>query len=867
MKLIPIKINNTLTVISEQRRLILQFLFTALFIGLGIWFFYHEKAEMVKVRDELANATGFLVLAGILITAVYIVTHGFMYKAAFASLDEKITIKSGVILFLKRNFISVFLPAGGVSSLAFFTDVFEKSGITKTKIYFASTLYGFIGILSVVFIAVPVFVYGITTRNVNGDEWIALVTILFLVGTLYFLYRNITGKGRIYKLIKKYYPSVEVYINDLDNGAIKRKRLIESLLYSLLIEIWGILHLFIAARALGIQISLLAAATGYIIAVVFMIISPFMRGLGAVEFSLGYTLTRFGLTTVEAISVTALYRFFEFWLPMVAGILAFIAKANKLLMRILPASLLFALGIINIVSVLTPAISGRLHILRNYLPADAIHASNYFILASGLFLLITAAFMLKGLRSAWWFALLLSLGSLVGHLTKAIDYEEASIAFVVLLSLFSTRKEYIVRSNPRLRGVGIQAAVIAMAAVMVYGVVGFYFLDVRYFNIDFSLLQSVKYTFINFFLIGSPDLVPRGPFSRYFISSIQISGFLSMGFLVFTLIAPYVWKREPDKEELGEAQALTNLYGNSALDYFKTYSDKLLFFNEKRTGFISYKVSGNFAVILEDPVAENNEVKKKCLLAFYTYCSDNGLKAVSYRIPESSMDIYKSLQKKRLFLGQEAVVDLNTFTLQGVDKKRIRNAMNKVADCGFKLHIYDPPLKEGLLQKLKAVSDNWLLDMEREELVFSQGRFSWDEIKNQTVLVAENDEEKIVGFLNIIHDYTKDEGTFDLIRKTSDAPNGVIDFLHVELFNYFKQRNIRYVNLGFAPLSGIEIPDDITERSMKFAYEKIKSFSHYKGLREFKDKYTPVWHNKYLIYEHDFDLLQVPAILSKVIKP
>jgi phosphatidylglycerol lysyltransferase len=197
----------------------------------------------------------------------------------------------------------------------------------------------------------------------------------------------------------------------------------------------------------------------------------------------------------------------------------------------------------------------------------------------------------------------------------------------------------------------------------------------------------------------------------------------------------------------------------------------------------------------------------------------------------------------------------------------MRNALNKVTERGFKAVIVEPPLKDGLLQKLKAVSNEWLLETERQELVFSQGLFSWEEIKNQTLLVVENDEEKIVGFLNIIPDYAINEGTYDLIRKTTDAPNGVMDFILVELFNYFKKQNIRYVNLGFAPLSGIETPEDITERSMKFAYEKIKSFSHYKGLREYKEKFTPVWHDKYLIYEHDFDLLKIPALLTKIIKP
>ena len=863
----PINISRTVSVMGEQRKLIMQFLLSALFIGLGIWFFHHEAAEITKVTYEISGALPLFVALGIFITAVYIFTHSFMYRAAFEAVGEKITIKAGVLLFLKRNFISVFLPVGGVSSLAFFTDEIEKTGISKTKIHFASSLYAFIGIVSVVVIAIPVFVYGLTTRNVSGDEWIALLTVLFLLASLYFLFRNITGKGRAYRLIKRYYPSIEVYVSDIDNGIIIWKKLFECLAYSLIIEVWGILHLYIAAQALGINIGLLACTLGYIIAVVFMILSPFMRGLGAVEFSLGFVLTRFGFTMVEAISITVLYRFFEFWLVLVAGLLAFLAKANKLLMRIMPAALLFLLGLVNIVSVVTPAISERLHLLLDYLPRAAIHASNDFILASGLFLLITAAFMLKGLRTAWWVALVLSIGSLVGHLTKAIDYEEALIAFVVILSLYSTRKEYVVRSNPRLRSVGLLTALISVAVVLVYGVLGFYYLDIKYFNIDFNLAQSIKYTLYNFFLVGSPDLVSSHHFARHFIVSIQISGFLSMGFVVFTLIAPYVWKSEPNHTELEEACGLTKSAGNSAMDYFKTYRDKLLFFNEARTCFISYKVSGNFAVILENPVAQNNEVMSKSLLAFYKYCSDNGLKSISYRVPVEDLDVYRRLGKKCLYLGQEAVVDLNTFTLQGGDKKSMRNALNKVSERGFKAHTYEPPLKEGLIQKLKAVSDDWLLDMEREELVFSQGTFHWTEIKNQTVIVVENEEEKVIGFLNVIPDYASEEGTYDLIRKTSDATNGVMDFMLVELFNYFKQRNIRYVNLGFAPLSGIETPEDITERSMKFAYEKLKSFSHYKGLREYKEKFSPVWHDKYLIYEHDFDLLQIPSLLSKVIKP
>ena len=145
--------------------------------------------------------------------------------------------------------------------------------------------------------------------------------------------------------------------------------------------------------------------------------------------------------------------------------------------------------------------------------------------------------------------------------------------------------------------------------------------------------------------------------------------------------------------------------------------------------------------------------------------------------------------------------------------------------------------------------------------------FIWNELKNQPILVIENEEEKIIAFLNIIPDYVKNELTYDLIRKTKDAPNGVMDFLLIELFNYAKSINVKHVNIGFAPLSGLNDPHNFPEKSMKFAYNKIKSFSQYKGLREYKEKFNPVWYNKYLIYQHDYDLLQIPIVLTNVIKP
>jgi phosphatidylglycerol lysyltransferase len=322
-----------------------------------------------------------------------------------------------------------------------------------------------------------------------------------------------------------------------------------------------------------------------------------------------------------------------------------------------------------------------------------------------------------------------------------------------------------------------------------------------------------------------------------------------------------------DPEGMARARVLVSAYGRSGLDYFKTYPDKLIFAPAGIEAFISYRTAGNFAVALEDPVAQDDENKKRCILLFDQYCYENSLKSIFYRVPEESLPLYRDLHKKSLFLGQEGIVDLNTFNLDGGKNKPTRNAINKVIDRGYKSSVHTPPIKDGTMQKLKAVSDEWLESMDRKEIIFSQGMFVWEELKQQTILTVENAEEKVIAFLNIIPDYAPGEGTYDLIRKTADAPNGVMDFILVELFKYLKSQGYQTVNLGFAPLSGLDDPHTFTEKSMEFAYEKIRSFSHYRGLRNFKEKFFPAWHNKYLVYSNDYDLLQVPAVLTKVIKP
>jgi phosphatidylglycerol lysyltransferase len=855
-----------LSFIGDNSKLVLQALFTIFSIAIGIWFFNREKSELVEINHLLRSAGWQLVLLGLALTAFYIVIQGYMYVASFATFRHKIPLRLAITLFLKRNFISVFLPAGGVSSLAFFTADIEKRGITKSHIHFASTIYGFVGILSVVLVAIPAFIYALADGSVGQGELVGLFSLILLLGLLYISYRSFLKKGPVYLWLIRFFPSLEELIIELDDALLDKTQLLKTLVISIFIEFIGIAHLYVAMMALHVQPSLFAAFLGYIISVIFLIISPFLRGLGPIEWSMYLLLAKYGFSNVEAIAITFLYRFFEFWMPLLAGAVTFLLKINKLIMRIVPALLLFALGLVNVISVLTPAISERVHWLKNFIPVDAIVVSNYFVLVLGLILLVTASFMLKGLRSAWYLAVFLTVVSFFGNLSKAADYEEALIALFVLGVLIYTRKDYYVKNNPRLRTVGIQTAVLSILAVILYSVIGFYYLDKKHFNVDFSLWQSVRYALQNYFLVGSSDLVPVDRFASRFILSINVSGFLSLAFLFYTLIRPYILKNTPTKEELERPNQLIRQHGNSSLDYFKTYQDKMVFEPEGLDAFVSYRIAGNYAVVLENPVAENTETMKQCIRLFDRFCYENGLKSFYYRVPEDSLSVYKSLKKRSMFMGQEGVVDLNLFSLEGGARKSIRNAISKVKDRGYTVKFHFPPIKDGQLQKVKSVSDDWLYDTDRSEIIFSQGMFDWEELKQQTLITVENSEERVVAFLNIIPDYAKGESTYDLLRKTKDAPNGVMDFILIEMFSYLKSQGFETVNLGFAPMSGLKDPTKFSEKSMKFAYEKIRNFAHYKGMREYKEKFATIWYNKYLIYDHDYDLMQLPRALSKVIE-
>jgi phosphatidylglycerol lysyltransferase len=237
-----------------------------------------------------------------------------------------------------------------------------------------------------------------------------------------------------------------------------------------------------------------------------------------------------------------------------------------------------------------------------------------------------------------------------------------------------------------------------------------------------------------------------------------------------------------------------------------------------------------------------------------------------YRIPHRDISIYEKLGKKLLPIGEEAVVNMETWTPEGSHKKDLRNAVNRLGKQGYTFRVNTPPQTDAYLQQLRAVSNEWLKELDRQELVFSQGRFSEKELKPQTILSLETAEGKVVGFVNLIPDYAPGETNFDLMRKTADAPNGAMDFLFMKMMGYIQEAGFKYCCMGIVPMSGIDKAENVQEQVIKLAYERIAKFGHYKSLRSFKEKFDPNWEMMYVAYEAPFDLIYFPGALEEVIE-
>lgn len=539
---------------------------------------------------------------------------------------------------------------------------------------------------------------------------------------------------------------------------------------------------------------------------------------------------------------------------------------NRIVKRIPNFIIAFAVflgGLINIVSVAMPPVIKRLHIVLQLLPLNFVRAAHFIMLVFGLVLLVVSVNIYRGKRRAYVIAVILSFASIILHLTKAIDYEEAIASFILLSLLIVARRRFTVKSVelPLVLETFSKVAMVLFATFL-YGVLGFWFLDTKEFHINFTLRESVAQTLKQIAFISN-GITPYTHHAKWFLSSLRWLTIIVILYSSTILFRPVLLIFKKDESIRMRARRIIEQYGNSSIDYFKYWPDKTFFFSRSGEAVISYKVYKKIALVLGDPVGAAGSIKE-LLQSFIKHCHENDWHIALYQASSNLLSLYNELGLKYIKVGDEAIVDLSQFSLGGKNKKEFRTTINKFRRNNFTTEFLQAPLSKEIVGKLETVSKSWLMLQGRRERTFTLGQFRRDYVSQTPVFLVLDDKKDITAFVNLLPVYNKSEITIDLMRFLSNAPNGTMDYLFVELLQELKKQGLKRFSLGLVPMSGFqpkEIPNSI-ERTINTLFQSLNFLFRFKGIKAYKAKFANIWEPRYLVYEHVADFPDIVFSLS-----
>lgn len=367
-----------------------------------------------------------------------------------------------------------------------------------------------------------------------------------------------------------------------------------------------------------------------------------------------------------------------------------------------------------------------------------------------------------------------------------------------------------------------------------------------------------------FFTEDNAGLTSTTRFGKFFADSIYIVGATTLVYALFMLLRPVLLRKIATPQERQKARAIVEQYGRSSLARFTLLPDKAYYFSPSGRSIVTYVAKGRGAIALGDPIGPAED-RQEVIMGFQRYCDRNDWYPAFYQTLPDDLELYKSLGFQSVQIGEEAIVDLKSFTTKGKSGANFRNAINKLTKMGYQANFYQPPLNKELLQKLRVVSDEWLQMMQGAEKQFALGWFDEDYLGECEVAVVQDSAGEIEAFANVVPEYQINEITIDLMRRRAEIEHGVMDFLFLSLFQHFQQQGYEGFNLGLSALSGVGETQSSPhlEKALHYLYEHLNQFYNFQGLHTFKEKFHPRWEARYLVYP---GLAALPEVVVALVR-
>jgi len=292
--------------------------------------------------------------------------------------------------------------------------------------------------------------------------------------------------------------------------------------------------------------------------------------------------------------------------------------------------------------------------------------------------------------------------------------------------------------------------------------------------------------------------------------------------------------------------------------------EKSYFFSASRKVVIAYVLEGTVAVVAGDPIGPESELAG-ALQEFKAFCSQQDWSMVFWQVRNDLVDLYHTFGMHLLKIGEEAVINTQTFTLKGGAMANVRSSAKRAEKEGLQVVFYYGHVQDvEQFVQMERISQSWVAQKGGSEMGFSMGQFDCIGDAEQMTALAIDNNNRVHAFVTFIPIYGRKGWGLDLMRRADRCAPGTMELLLARSIEFLKSCGAEMVSLGLAPLSNANNEDaSLLDSSIDLLTHRFGNLKDSQSLFNFKKKFQPTWESRYLVFSHTLTLPKVGWALYK----
>lgn len=320
--------------------------------------------------------------------------------------------------------------------------------------------------------------------------------------------------------------------------------------------------------------------------------------------------------------------------------------------------------------------------------------------------------------------------------------------------------------------------------------------------------------------------------------------------LVLRAMRPTVPASAPSSTaELRAAQAIVDAHGHDSLAPFILRPDKSFQFGDREV--VAYRRIAETLVVSGDPIGPDGS-QRDAIDRLLELAGAQRAAPVVYGASARHLDDYRRAGLRAICVGEEAVVDPGTFTLEGRRVRKLRQSVQRVRSRGWAICAVDGSDVAGALSdEIEAVERQWRHEHDHMlGFTMSLGEHEHGARGSDLLLLARSPE----GELRAVMRFLGHHGnlSLDTMRRVGDTPNGLNEALVCHALAVARERGVVQVSLNYAGLAHLirhpAAGNRVTRALRAQAIALLGRRFQMERLVRFNDKFSPEWQPRYLVY-------------------